>query len=83
MTGLQVSQPERCYVAERFRRRTGQGAASATVVAQDFVGLEPGQAMLDPSADLAVLGVVVLLPLGQFTAVTRLRYGMITSGLPR
>ncbi len=42
----------------------GQGAGGASVVAQDLVGLEPGQGMLDPGSDLAVPGVVVLFPGG-------------------
>ncbi len=36
-----------------------QGEGCAAVVAQDLVGLEPGQGTLDPSADLAVTSVVV------------------------
>lgn len=46
--------------------RVVHAIAFEAAVAQDLPGLHPGESMLDPSADLAVRGVLLILPDGKF-----------------
>src|SRR3954466_6752557 len=50
-------------------RGGGQSAPGAAVITQDLVGLEPGQGVFGAGPDPAVVGVVGLLPGGEFAAV--------------